>query len=103
LQGQVYLAVVSVLAGVTVSGVGLAAKVWPVVRRLDDFFDDWSGAPARPGVAAKPGVMQRLADLEQGQSDRDRAQQAQQAALEQIARRLDETRPPDVPHQRAAS
>jgi hypothetical protein len=29
-------------------------------KKLDTFLEDWNGTPARPGVCAVPGVMQRL-------------------------------------------
>lgn len=34
-------------------------------RRLDDFLGDWFGEPARPGQSARPGVMERLARVEE--------------------------------------
>lgn len=34
------------------------------LRRVNNFLDDWNGEPARPGVTATPGVMDRLARLE---------------------------------------
>jgi hypothetical protein len=33
-------------------------------RRINDFFEDWNGQPARPGVPERPGVMPRLADFD---------------------------------------
>ncbi|MBE3133062.1 MAG: hypothetical protein IMZ55_06290 [Acidobacteria bacterium] len=55
-------------------GVGAAVTMlykfvrWAASRakNLDTFFEDWNGAPARPGVAAIPGVMARL-DAQDGQ------------------------------------
>jgi hypothetical protein len=32
-------------------------------RRVNDFFEDWGGQPARPGVPARLGVMSRLEDM----------------------------------------
>lgn len=29
-------------------------------KRMDEFMEDWHGSPARPGVASRPGVMERL-------------------------------------------
>jgi hypothetical protein len=47
------------------------AVIWKAVRtvlawarRVNDFFEDWGGEPGRPGVAARPGVMQRLGTIE---------------------------------------
>ncbi|MDN3056169.1 hypothetical protein PH213_16775 [Streptomyces sp. SRF1] len=36
-----------------------------LAARLGDLADDWQGTPARPGVSARPGVMQRLDAIEQ--------------------------------------
>jgi hypothetical protein len=41
---------------------GRAVLRW--ARRVADFFDDWTGEPARPGVRARPGVMARLGTME---------------------------------------
>jgi hypothetical protein len=38
--------------------------VWRTFRRLQQFFDDWFGEPARPGQPARPGVMARLQSTE---------------------------------------
>lgn len=55
---------------VIVGGAGMLWK-WTgwlrrIVRQLDDFADDWHGTEGRPGVPARPGVMERLAGLERG-------------------------------------
>ncbi len=34
------------------------------INRMGDMADDWFGTAARPGVKAKPGVMQRLDEVE---------------------------------------
>lgn len=56
-----------VVAAVT----GLCGVVWRVarpVRRVlqlvEDFIDDWRGTPARPGVPARSGVMERIDQIE---------------------------------------
>lgn len=43
---------------------GLAYKVWPVARKLNHFVDDVAGEKARPGVPARPGLMERMCNLE---------------------------------------
>lgn len=91
------------LAGIAATGVVTVFRQRTRWKAFDEFLADWNGVSDRPGVPGRKGVMVRLADLESGQADRDRVQLAQATALEQIARRLDESGPPDVPHQRAAS
>jgi hypothetical protein len=51
--------------------VGLGAVLWRVARRLrglarqiEDFIGDWTGTAGRPGVEPRPGVMERLAQIE---------------------------------------
>lgn len=39
-------------------------KVWPYARRISHFLDDFIGEEARPGVPARPGVMERLQNHE---------------------------------------
>lgn len=43
----------------------LWAKVWPAVQRFTHFVDDFVGEKERPGVPARPGVMERLQALEE--------------------------------------
>ncbi|OII62872.1 hypothetical protein BJP40_26920 [Streptomyces sp. CC53] len=51
---------------------GAATMAWRSIAgarrlagRLDEFIDDWSGTEPRPGVPARPGVMERLGGIEQ--------------------------------------
>ncbi|MCH0555825.1 hypothetical protein [Streptomyces sp. MUM 16J] len=48
---------------------GLGTLLWKLLRavlriadRVDEAWEDWTGADARPGVPARPGVMARLGD-----------------------------------------
>lgn len=43
----------------------LAVKAFRGVRRVSHFLDDWFGEESRPGVPARPGVMERLDSVEQ--------------------------------------
>ncbi|MFF9074937.1 hypothetical protein ACF1FX_27070 [Streptomyces sp. NPDC014646] len=59
----------AVAAAAIAGGAGL---LWRFVRgarrlaaKLDDFVDDWHGVAGRPGVPERPGVMARLARIEQ--------------------------------------
>ena len=58
-------------AGVVAVVCGAGFALWRVLRAVarlvatvDDFRDDWRGSPARPGVPAQPGVMERMATIE---------------------------------------
>ena len=56
------------LAGVAGVGVILVRKwVWPLLRGVGYFLRDWAGEPVRPGVKAKPGVMEMLSELSSSQ------------------------------------
>jgi len=44
--------------------VGLIKKVWPLLRKMGDFLDDVAGEPARPGVPARAGLMERVQRIE---------------------------------------
>jgi hypothetical protein len=37
---------------------------WRLLRRTQDFLDDWGGHPERKGVPARAGVMERLQSVE---------------------------------------
>jgi len=55
-------------AGALLAILALVALVWRSVRRawrpVDDFLADWNGEQGRPGVPARPGVMDRLSQFE---------------------------------------
>lgn len=36
-----------------------------LVRRLDDIADDWKGTQGRPGVPARPGLLERMTAIEE--------------------------------------
>lgn len=57
-------------AATVLSAVG--ALLWRAVRgvvrlgrRVDQFMDDWAGEEGRPGVPARPGVMERVSAIEE--------------------------------------
>ncbi|MFJ4799214.1 hypothetical protein [Kitasatospora purpeofusca] len=51
----------------------LVTMVWRALRRIsgpvEEFLEDWNGSPARPGVAARPSMMQRVGALESAVGD----------------------------------
>jgi len=66
---------------VTLLGAVLAGLITAWVKLgkpLLQFFDDWRGAPARPGVPKRLGVMERTANIEQAQQE-NRAEMGRQS------------------------
>ena len=43
---------------------GMVRWLTRTARQIDQLLEDWNGAPARPGVQARPGVMERLEKIE---------------------------------------
>ncbi|MFD9903944.1 hypothetical protein [Streptomyces sp. NPDC059063] len=71
-QVLIWGGVVSLLFAV---GAGVWRLVGAVVRfagRVDHLIDDWRGEPARPGVTARLGVMERIAGIEEQVGELDR-------------------------------
>lgn len=60
------LSVWTVLAWAAAAAIvwGIIRKLWPVVKKLADFLDDVAGEPARPGVPARAGLMERVQRIE---------------------------------------
>ena len=44
--------------------VAAGVKGWKVIKRLNHFLDDVMGEEARPGVPARPGLMERVMRVE---------------------------------------
>ena len=110
MPGGAVLNVVYFLAGTTVTGVGVAWKLAPILRRLSHLVDDLLGEPARPGVAARPGVVERLSTLEDDVADIKTVKESNASALLSLAATVDQIRawmesqgkPPSPPQQRTA-
>jgi len=86
---QAFLEGISVWTVVAWGGVlaltwGVVRKVWPLLKRLADFLDDVMGEPARPGVPARLGLMERVMRVEHelfpnsGKSLRDQTNRMEQ-------------------------
>jgi len=43
--------------------------IWRLFQGTQQFLEDWFGEPARPGQTARPGAMERLAQVEAGVAD----------------------------------
>lgn len=70
-----FLAFAGVVAGLVWRGTKGVRRLF---RAIEDLAEDWAGRPARPGVEAQPGVMERLKAAEE-------AAQAAAAAAELTA------------------
>lgn len=57
-------ALCALATAVTGAALWCARAAWRLIRRVINFLDDFLGEPARAGVAARPGVMDRLSTLE---------------------------------------
>ena len=44
--------------------IGVIKKGWPLLKKLSDFLDDVAGEPARTGVPARAGLMERVQRIE---------------------------------------
>ena len=100
---------ISALAAVgTIAWRGLRG-VLHLGRRVNDFMDDWAGEEERPGVPARPGVMERVSAIEarlqrvehelypnSGGSLRDAVDLANER-LARLCPEPDECDPPDPP------
>lgn len=69
--GSMTVAQLAIIAGSLATIGTVLWKLWrairPVFRGVQDFLEDWNGEPARRGVPGRPGVMERLADVEDQQ------------------------------------
>ena len=57
-----WLVILGILVTVTIR---INKLVYPVWHKLEEMANDFAGEPERPGVPAKPGIMERIAKLEQ--------------------------------------
>lgn len=79
--GDVTLADIAIW--VAVAGFVFAMFKWliPFARKLVHFLDDVAGESARPGVPARPGLMERLSVVEEKQDEQSLSLAQQSAAL----------------------
>lgn len=69
----------------TISGAVVAVRqATPVVRTIIGVFNDFAGEPARPGVEARPGVIESLSIIKTVQAAQGEAQAAQGEELAAI-------------------
>lgn len=62
-----WLAALGLISAGIAAATGIIAALWKVgqlARRVGHFLDDWNGEPERPGIPARPGVLERLAAVE---------------------------------------
>lgn len=63
-QPEILIAVAVIIAAFSFVA-SLIIKAWPFTRKFTAIINDMAGEPARAGVAARPGIMERLAKVEQ--------------------------------------
>ncbi|MGK5529373.1 hypothetical protein [Streptomyces sp. URMC 129] len=83
---------VGVWAGAVLGLAGVSTLLWRagrglarLIARVDEVVDDWRGSPERPGVPARPGVLERIAGIEERMCqllDRVARVESQAAAIE---------------------
>lgn len=55
-----------IVLGLIITAASIISKrVWPIMRKLEHMLDDFNGTKARPGVPARPGIMERVESIEQ--------------------------------------
>ena len=55
-----------VILGILVTlAIRINKLIYPVWHKLEQMANDFAGEPERPGVPAKPGIMERISKLEQ--------------------------------------
>ena len=57
-----WLVIIGILVTVAIR---INKLIYPVWHKLEQMANDFAGEPERPGVPAKPGIMERIAKLEQ--------------------------------------
>jgi hypothetical protein len=67
-MGWDWVTIGGILTVLTILG-GIWHKwVLPFLRRIGYFLEDWNGEPPRPGVPARPGVLEQLAGVQSEQA-----------------------------------
>lgn len=80
---------IAIAGGAVLGGLGfLSRKAWRGIQRWTRFLDDYEGSPARVGVAARPGVMERLEGLESNQNETRQVLSTQSEQLDAIVGEL---------------
>lgn len=64
--GGALVVIVGAIFGAVRWAVGTSARQ---AKKFEQFYEDWYGEEARPGVPRRPGVMERLADQDQALAD----------------------------------
>jgi hypothetical protein len=77
-------AIVALTMAVGVVIIWMLRLLWRLFRKSESFLEDWNGKPPFPGHPAQPGVIERLATLENNHQDLVEQLSAQNTTLEQI-------------------
>lgn len=76
------LVLLAILGTVGAGAYELIKSMRRMTKKFDQFSEDWNGTDARPGVPARPGVMERLSRIELHQVDQAAETKALAARME---------------------
>lgn len=60
MEAYIIIGCIAAFTGVVAFLATIGRQVWSFLRQVAHFLADWFGEEGRPGVAARPGVMERL-------------------------------------------
>lgn len=67
MTAEAWIATVGVLLAMFIGVRAFFRAIWPTARKVVHVIDDIAGEPARPGIRAVPGLMERVAAVEESQ------------------------------------
>jgi hypothetical protein len=76
-----FCALAVILAGI---GLWILRALWRLFQKTEAFLEDWNGSVSSPGHPRRPGVMERLVELESSTTGMNHRFDSQDAALADI-------------------
>jgi hypothetical protein len=77
-------ALVALICAVGAVTIWIVRVVWRIMQKIEAFLEDWNGSPESPGHPRRPGVMERLVELESSTTGMNSRFDSQDATLEMI-------------------
>jgi hypothetical protein len=77
-------ALVALICAVGAVTIWLARIAWRNLQRIESFLEDWNGSVESPGHPRRPGVLERLIELESSTTGMNQRFDSQDATLEMI-------------------